>query len=110
MKVSGRILLGFLLAWQVSASANSRIRGLALLSDLNCGNCHDLSSPRGAPNLREGLLPAKYLRDFIADPQRTKPGTVMPHALSHLAESERLMVANELTHFLYSIAKHRPIE
>ncbi|MGB0580636.1 MAG: hypothetical protein ACPGVU_13095 [Limisphaerales bacterium] len=94
----------------MSVHANAKIRGLALVSELNCGNCHDLPSPRGAPNLREGWLPAEYLRDFIADPQRAKPGTVMPHSLSHLAATERHKLANELTHFLYSIAKARPIE
>jgi len=106
-RVSG-ILLGLLFAW--SAQATPKIRGWALLAELNCGRCHDLRNGRGAPDLRADLLPAGYLRDFIANPQQAKPGTVMPHALAQLGDDRRRVVANELTHYLHSLAQPRSVE
>lgn len=123
MSNAARVLIGLFVAWQATArpiigglSGNAikdpKIRGLVLLSELNCGACHEAREPKGAPDLR-GIghpLPSAYLREFIADPQKTKPGGAMPHTLAHLDEQKRKLIANELTHYLHSIGRPQPSE
>ncbi len=86
--------------------------GEVLLGELNCVACHaaDTTSAsrlasRGAPRLgAEGLrLEPQWLRDWLLDPARSKPGAAMPHVLHGLAEGERAKAADELTHYLVSI-------
>ena len=70
-------------------------RGEILLGELNCIACHAVDDP-----IRERLMPRvgpildnageridpTYLRDFLADPQAVKAGTLMPHMLGTMAE------------------------
>ncbi len=58
--------------------------GKLLFNELGCANCH--SEVTGLPARRGPVLPgitqrikAGWLRQFIADPAKTKPGTAMPH-------------------------------
>lgn len=86
--------------------------GEVLLGELQCVACH-VANPgtasrlglRGAPRLGgEGMrLEPQWLRDWLLDPARSKPGTAMPHLLHGLADAERSQAADELTHYLVSI-------
>ena len=98
---------------QAQHPLNTREVGGLLIEELGCANCHtawgpaDGSIPRPtAPLLEEvgGRVEPGYLTRFIADPSGTRPGTRMPDLLSHLAPSQRVQVAQDLTHFLVSRA------
>ena len=82
------------------------LRGLTLLGDHNCTSCHGTSNDsllnKQAPlldNVGERLHP-DYLEAFIAHPQKTKPGTTMPHALGESPPD----TAKKIAHFLRSQA------
>jgi len=86
-------------------------RGEQLLAALNCASCHaptgfaaDRFPTRKAPLLgKEGLrLTPRFIGDFLADPQREKPGTTMPDLLHALAPAEKNAAVDALTHFLMS--------
>jgi len=88
------------------------VSGLALLDELQCVACHkdSISRPsdfprRRAPNLRwsAGKVDPNYVTAFLAAPQQTKPGTVMPDMLHGLSEAERKETAEALTHYLTSL-------
>lgn len=83
------------------------LRGLIALQELNCISCHEPAAEKGlvakqAPNLgwSARVLNPDHLARFIADPQKTKPGTTMPHLLGGLESTEKLRAANAITHFL----------
>lgn len=84
------------------------LRGLILLGELNCVSCHDageknsLIETKTAPDLSQvgSRVDANYLRRFIADPHKAKPGTTMPDVLG----DNRNEVAESITHYLKSIA------
>jgi mono/diheme cytochrome c family protein len=85
--------------------------GELLLNELNCVACHTANaaiqarlSSRKSPILSEtglGLTP-QYLRAFLLDPQREKPGTTMPDLLHGLDLVQRAESAEALVHFLTS--------
>ena len=81
------------------ADAPSIEGGRILFNELGCVNCHDretgLPSNKG-PRLN-GILKRnhpEWIRSFLTDPQKTKPGTTMPKV--HLQEQEVEAVINYL--------------
>ncbi len=95
---------------------NERLRGTVLLGELRCTSCHP-PGPRGVfPPRKKALdlasvgarLRPEYLRGYIANPQRTKPGTTMPNVLGEgtpgaSTPEERDRIAEALTHYLVSL-------
>ncbi len=85
--------------------------GELLLGQLQCTACHDVSEqaedrlmPRKAPSLKQigaRVTPA-YIRSFLKQPHKTKPGTPMPDLLHDLPEEKQKAYVNELTSFLVS--------
>jgi mono/diheme cytochrome c family protein len=87
--------------------------GRLLLGELNCVTCHkpdpaaaEHFSVKKAPLLADvgSRLKAEWVRDFIADPQKLKPGATMPQPALAPAELDAL------THFLMSLKRAKPIE
>lgn len=80
--------------------------GNVLLTELSCTACHksgnDTLQPKGGPVLT-GLLhrvQPEWIRQFLTDPNSTKPGTTMPDVLTHLPAVQKTKVINELLAFL----------
>lgn len=85
--------------------------GRLLLGELNCLSCHDSSndikkvvSTKKAPVLDEigGRARVEWLREFVAKPHSTKPGTTMPDVIASLPEADRAGTVEALVHFLAS--------
>lgn len=93
-----------------SAQGADSIRaGQLLLGELNCVGCHEVDapaklivSPKRGPVLEQvgRRVRPEFMRDFLFDPQATKPGTTMPHVLGAGSEQERREQAEALTHYL----------
>jgi len=88
--------------------------GELLISELNCVACHQAQSAikarlasRTSPLLGEsGLrITPQYLRAFLQDPHREKPGTTMPDVLHGMNESQKAETVENLVHFLVSLDK-----
>ena len=86
--------------------------GELLMAEMNCAACHAPSdelkarlASRPAPLVGADGVNASpdWLRDFLLDPQKTKPGTLMPDMLHALPPEKRAEAAESLTHFLVSI-------
>jgi mono/diheme cytochrome c family protein len=87
--------------------------GRLLLGELNCISCHkpdaasaEHVSVKKAPLLAEAgsRLNVEWVRDFIADPQKAKPGATMPQPTLTAAEIDAL------SHFLMSLRRAKPLE
>lgn len=85
--------------------------GRLLLGELNCLSCHGASgelknvvSTKQAPILDDigARVRVDWLRDFIAKPHATKPGTTMPDVIAGLPEADRGAAVEALVHFLAS--------
>ena len=86
--------------------------GELLMAEMNCAACH---APTDELRARLASRPAplmgidgvnaspEWLRDFLLDPRKTKPGTLMPDMLHALPPEKRAEAAESLTHFLVSI-------
>jgi len=91
-----------------------RIGGELLLTELNCTACHASDQERLAPKRGPKLdgvgnrLQRTWLREFLSNPQQTKPGTTMPDVLQQLPGDERASAANALAAFLASQQKPFP--
>ena len=126
MSVSRLLLMGaavFLNPCAVSAQASevvlpaltaSRLdpesKGQILIEELKCAACHPgdgslAARSNQAPRLAHvgSRVHPEYLREFIADPLRTKPGTTMPDVLAGRGAEERGEIARAITHFLLSL-------
>jgi len=88
--------------------------GELLIAEMNCVACHEPSAATAArlasrPSPRLGSngvnARAEWLRAFLADPQKTKPGTLMPDMLATLPLEERETAADALVHFIVSIQR-----
>ncbi len=86
-----------------------RLKGLALMDEFRCAQCHrgdtgGMLTPASAPDLiRVGSrIDPDYLVRFLSDPQRTKAGTSMPHLLGGLLESARSETVQALVAYLRS--------
>ena len=84
--------------------------GRLLLGELNCTSCH-WSEDQGSEILRRqapvldsvgSRVQVEWLRQFVADPQHAKPGTLMPNVLAGLPEAKRAEQLNDVVHFLAS--------
>jgi putative heme-binding domain-containing protein len=84
------------------------LQGLVLLKEFHCAACHpdDVTETQLAdkqpPNLLRsaGRINPHFVRQFIADPWGTKPGTTMPDVMARLPANERQVAAEEITHYL----------
>jgi mono/diheme cytochrome c family protein len=83
------------------------------MAEMNCVACHavpEATKVRLASRTSLRLGPdgvksgAAWLREFLADPQGTKPGTLMPDMLRGLPPERKAEAVEALTHFLQSIA------
>ncbi len=109
--------LAVLLAAAVLVADADRARaevlpGEILVAEMNCTACHAASpeltarlAPRTAPRLaRDGVrISPQWIRAFLTDPQKTKPGTLMPDTMHGMSDSEKASAADALTHFLVSL-------
>lgn len=91
--------------------------GLLLYNELKCAACHGPISARqaafpshGAPVLDAAgaRINLAYLQAFIAAPQSTKPGTVMPDLLAHMDPESRSETSEALAHYLASLGGPMP--
>jgi cytochrome c2 len=85
--------------------------GEILFSEMNCVACHVATkeigarlASRPAPRLGpDGVkLTPQWIQEFLADPQKTKPNTLMPDMLHGLPTAEKADAVEALTHFLVS--------
>jgi mono/diheme cytochrome c family protein len=81
--------------------------GRLLLGELNCVTCHKAEgfNIKQAPVLTHAgdRLQADWVRAYLADPQKVKPGTTMPRA--NLTPED----IDVLTHFLATLTSGRPL-
>jgi putative heme-binding domain-containing protein len=92
-------------------SVSDELRGMILLSDLNCAACHSLAAqlqfipPKHAPNLAwsSGKINPAYIERFIATPTQVKPGTSMPDMMRGLDANARSAAAKAITQYLISL-------
>ncbi len=89
---------------------DERIRGMALLDDFGCRNCHATTlrnrfPQKRAPDLTSvaSRIDPHYIRRFIADPHQVKPGTTMPGLMAHLDDETRQQAAEAITQYLVSL-------
>lgn len=80
--------------------------GRLLISELNCQSCHGSGLKEILPRRKAPVLTGvasrvqfEYLKAFLADPQKSKPGTAMPHLLNG---DEAGATVEALAHFLAS--------
>jgi cytochrome c553 len=84
------------------------VSGVVLIRELGCAHCHseldDRFSPRSAPFLSKvgSRVDSAYLRKFLDDPQKVKPGVTMPDVMGTLPKAERESAVEALTHYLSS--------
>lgn len=93
--------------------------GEILLTELRCVNCHapppDLAARipvAPAPDLRNvtSRLRRDHLRNWLADPHQTKPGTRMPDLLATYSKKSRASKAEALHEFLLSLGSEKVAE
>lgn len=86
--------------------------GEILIAEMNCVACHATSpeiagrlTSREAPKLgKNGVrLRPRWIREFLSNPQQSKPGTLMPDMLHGVPEEQKAAAIEALTHFLVSI-------
>ncbi|MBI2478709.1 MAG: c-type cytochrome, partial [Planctomycetia bacterium] len=92
-----------------SETSGSAAAGELLIGELNCLSCHRTESSiqtrilsKQAPILDHvGLrVRPEFLRAYLADPHKVKPGTTMPHLFAEVPATERDRQIEALTHFL----------
>jgi mono/diheme cytochrome c family protein len=87
--------------------------GEILIGEMNCAACHDAGATkarlasRESPRLgADGVnVTPQWLRGFLADPQKEKPGTLMPDVLHALSVEQKTEAVEALTHFLVGIRR-----
>lgn len=103
--------LVLLLSWLAVVSAEVT-PGEILIAEMNCAACHTASpelaarlASRQSPILGPGgaALNPEWIRTFLTDPQKEKPGTLMPDCLHGLAPEAKTEAADALTHYLVSL-------
>lgn len=86
--------------------------GELLMAEMNCVACHSASpqitgrlASRRSPRLaRDGVrIAPRWIREFLDNPQKIQPGTLMPDMLHGLPPEEKSEAVEALTHFLVSI-------
>ncbi len=95
--------------WKVEA-------GKILFSELSCAACHHEGTPKtptlmwkAGPDLSAAgdRLRAEWVRAFLADPAKVKPGTTMPAMLAGIEEKKKAEVIEDLTHHLMNLRAKR---
>jgi cbb3-type cytochrome oxidase cytochrome c subunit len=102
-RAAGEAPAGVIAGWD---SGNGRV----LLGELGCTACHAAGPAanqlfhKQAPRLGDvgARIHVDYLRDFLTDPTKTKPGTPMPDVLHGLEAGRRTETIDVLVHFLVS--------
>jgi mono/diheme cytochrome c family protein len=98
-------------AEQTPSVEKNAAAGRLLIGKLSCTACHAASEPQAkwlsakkAPRLGDigGRASAEWLKQYLASPQETMPGTTMPDMLDSLPAAERVAAAESLTHYLLS--------
>ena len=93
----------------VDRDSNAVRGGQLLLGELNCVACHKMDASlngyvirKQAPVLDEvaSRVRPKFLRQFIANPHRIKPGTTMPALFGGMSADEKKDRVEALVHFL----------
>ncbi len=83
--------------------------GELLIGELGCVACHQGTETPLAPVSRKqapildrvgARVKPDYLRTYLADPRKAKPGTTMPHVLAGLPAAEAEATVDALVHFL----------
>src|ERR1043166_2410090 len=106
-KAMGPAIPGFARFYQ-NDKAKAAEGGKLLLDNLNCLQCHQAKQPdinidiRPAPILDNVGTRVKrsYLREFLGDPHKTKPGTTMPNLF--VDDADKTDKVEALVHFLAS--------
>ncbi len=89
-----------------------------LLNELNCVACHAADSKYGfqsiekkAPLLGEvgSRITPQYLRSFLMNPHKVKPGTLMPDLLTELSPDQKKETVEDLVHFLSSLKRKQKL-
>ncbi len=87
--------------------SDAQMRGWRLVNEIGCARCHELAGftpihERKAPLLeRVGeRVEVEWLRNYLADPHKSKPGALMPNVLAGLSEADRVQAVEALVHFL----------
>ena len=94
-----------------ASNLEDALKGRVLIEELNCVACHQSpavqDSSRKSPrlSLAGNRINPDYLKAFIQDPHRVKPGTLMPDLLAYLPPGEKEKVAEAITHYLVSLKK-----
>lgn len=95
--------------FSMAAEPDAITAGHALLGDLNCTACHSATNaqaawviPKQAPRLENigHRASAEWIRQYVANPHQTMPGTTMPDVMHGLTAQERATAAEHLTHYL----------
>ena len=96
-----------------SSKISPELKGRVLIEELNCAACHKSEAKFAAQSKKAPRLSAigsrldpEYIKQFISDPHKTKPGTTMPDLLSSMEKKEKQEAAESLTHFLMSLKKN----
>ena len=90
------------------AESGSPTGGMLLLTELSCTACHtsptDELVPKRGPKLDAAgrRLQPEWIRRFLSDPAKTKPGTTMPHVLHRLSPETRKSTIDAMVAFLAS--------
>lgn len=94
------------------AAIETRIKGLALLDQFGCINCHAADTdgfahqdalPRKRGPVLDGItgrIDPAYIARFISAPHAVKPGTSMPSVLEQLAAKDREAAAEAIASYL----------
>ncbi len=108
-KASPPAVPGFM-RFHADEKANAAEGGRLLIATLKCRQCHlpDLTiekvNLKSAPIL-DGIgsrVKTNYLREFLNDPHKTKPGTTMPNLFAGLDEQDKKAKVEALVHLLAS--------
>lgn len=95
----------------VKRKLTNELQGLVLMRKYNCTACHTPSAQpvdivtTTAPDLKWSAkkLNPQHLARFIADPAGVKAGTIMPHMMANLNDSDRSNSAKAIVAFLTSL-------
>lgn len=102
--VAGPVVAGYERARH--AALPPLVQAEQLVTELSCVACHTSSQPTLQPKrgpLLSGLrarLQYDWVRQFLSNPHKTKPGTTMPDLLGGMADDERASAIERLTHYL----------
>jgi cbb3-type cytochrome oxidase cytochrome c subunit len=112
-----RLLSTLLVALLGSSCLHAEVTpGEILIAEMNCVACHEVPAeirarlaPRTAPKFGDVRLTPGWIRDFLTDPQRVKPDTLMPDMLHAIPAGQKSEVVEALVHFLVGSQSKDPL-